>query len=136
MPRTGQVIAWISLWCFWVGFSRNNHPTLLIDGVTTLLLLAAFAAAIYFNWLVLVPRCWRSLRFLMYWTCLLLAMTILTAVGVVSIQKAYDFFWRPDPRRFSLWVNYGLDFIGMSAHLLAAAVALWLIRRLRHSAAA
>lgn len=133
MTKRWQVAAWIGLWCFWGVISRNNHPTLLLNGVATALLLVAFAAAVYFNWLILVPRYWRRKQFLAYWVCLLLAMNVLTAVVVVLIQQAYDVLWGPDPRRFGFRVNYGLDFIGMSVHLLAAAAVVRLIPRKRRS---
>lgn len=129
MAAVKQGMTWLGLWGFWVWIARNNHPTLPIDGIATALLLAVFAAAVYFNWLVLVPRYWQRRRFVLYWTVLLLVMSILTALGVWIIQIAYDVLWGPDPKRFGFWVNYGLDFTGMSLHLLGAAVVFWFIRR-------
>ena len=58
-------------------------------------------------------------------------MSVLTALDVALIQKAYDLLWGPDVRRFGFWVNYGLDFAGMALHLLAAVVIVWLVGRKR-----
>ena len=124
---------WVGLWCFWVVVSRNNHPTLLLNGIATGVLIIAFAASIYFNWRVLVPRYWRSRKFLAYWTWLLLAMSALTVADVAVIQKIYDVLWGPDPRRFGFWVNYGLDFTGIGLHLLLASLVVRLIQDKRRS---
>lgn len=58
-------------------------------------------------------------------------MSALTAAVVVAIQKVYDVLWGPDPRRFSFQVNSGMDFAGMTLHLLAAAMIIWFIGRQR-----
>jgi len=122
MPVKAHLLPWAGLWCGWVIFSRNNHPTLPLNMIATGILLAAFAAALYFNWLVLVPRLWQRKRYTTYWGALLVIANILTAVTVVAISSVYDLLWGPDPRRFGFWVNYGLDLTGMCVHLAGAAV--------------
>ena len=129
MTAAKQGAIWLGLWGFWVWVSRHNHPTLLIDGVATALLLAAFAAAVYGNWHVLVPRFWAQGRRLAYWACLLVMMNILTAIDVVVIGSAYDVLWEPDVRRFGFWINYALEFAGMTLHLAGAAVIVKVMRR-------
>ncbi len=59
-------------------------------------------------------------------TALLLAAF---AADVVAIKTVYDIFWGPDPRRFGFGVNSGLEFAGMTLHLLFAAVVVRLLRR-------
>ena len=41
---------------FWFFISRDHHPTLLIDGLATGVLVAVTAACVYVNNLVLKPR--------------------------------------------------------------------------------
>lgn len=133
MTRTQQVLIWIGLWGFWVFVSRHNHPTLLLDCLATALLVAAFAAAVYFNWRILVPRFLRTRRLFAYWASLLAVVSALSAADALVISKVYDFVWGPDPRRFGFWVNFGLEFALICIYLLAAACVAWLVRRRRHS---
>ena len=129
MSKVQQVAVWTFLWCFWSFMSRNNHPTLFIDLIATGLMLACFAAVVYFNWLVLVPRFWYRRQFGLYWLCLAFASCALTAAVVVLIQEVYDMLWGPDLLRFGFWVNYGLDFTGMMVHLALAALVVRLVHR-------
>ena len=97
-------------------------------------MLASFAVAVYFNWLLLVPRFWNRRQFASHWLYLGATLCTLTALVVMLIQAVYDVLWGPDPRRFGFWVNYGLDFTGTSVHLALAAMVVWLLRRRRPTA--
>ena len=129
MTPARQCVIWISLWFFWVFVSRHNHPIVLLNCLATALMLTSFAAVIYMNWLVLIPRFWLRQFFFAYWFSLSVTACALTAIVVVLIQKVYDVLWGPDPLRFGFWINYGLDFTGMCVHLAAAALVVWLTRR-------
>lgn len=117
-PALAQIGIWSVLWIFWFFVSGDHHPTALINAIVTTLLLATYAAGVYLNHLVLIPR--LGARRPLYWGALLLVMSVLTAAVVIAIQLVYDALLGPDPRRFGFWLNFGLDFFGLALHLLLA----------------
>ena len=101
---------------------RAHHPTLLINALATSLLFASFAAAVYINHLVLIPRLLNDDRHAAYVVALLLTMVGVTLAAVFGIQFVYDALWGADPLRYGFWFNFASDFMGTLLHVAVAAV--------------
>lgn len=126
----GQILLWLLLLAFWIVFSIDYHPTLLIDVIVTSLLLVAYASAIYLNHLVLIPRFFRSHRYLQYSLGLFVYMAALTFLALFAIRATY--FSLCDPNQIGdYWQHYAIDLFGMMVHVAAAAFLLWIISRIK-----
>ncbi|QEH38769.1 hypothetical protein OJF2_73750 [Aquisphaera giovannonii] len=126
----GQVLAWAAVWALWIIVSRNNHPTLRLNVLASFLLMLTFAAAVYANHLLLIPRLWSRRRFAAYAASLLGVMGLLALACTAAIHLAYDGLWGPDPARFGFLTNLGMESGLVAFHVLAAAVVLGITRRL------
>ena len=124
-----QLLGWITLASLAMVLVRAHHPTLLINALATSLLFASFAAAVYINHLLLIPRLLNEDRRAAYVLALLLTMVGVTLAAVFSIQFVYDFLWGPDPLRYGFWFNFASDFMGMLLHVVGAAVLVWVAKR-------
>jgi hypothetical protein len=125
-----QILIWLVLYAFWLVFSLDYHPTLLIDIIVTTLLSAAYASAIYLNHLVLIPRLFRPRNYLGYFSSLIGVMALLTFIVLFAIRATYFSLW--DPNLIGdYWWHYGIDFFGMIVHVLAAALLVWIVTRVK-----
>lgn len=126
----GQILLWLILLAFWIAFSIDYHPTLVIDVIVTSVLLVAYASAIYLNHLILIPRFFRSHSYLQYFGGLLVSMAALTFLALFAIRATYFSLW--DPNQIGdYWQHYALDLFGMIVHVAAAALLLWIISRIK-----
>ena len=130
----GRSIAWTALWGFWVFVSRHNHPNLRLNAVASAFLVTTFAAAVYANHLWLIPRLWRTRRYVAYGTALMLVMGLLALACTAAIHVAYDLLWGADPARFGFLTNFAMEFALVAFHVAVVAAGAWLLGRLRKPA--
>jgi hypothetical protein len=121
-----QILIWLVLYAFWLVFSLDYHPTLLIDIIVTTILSAAYASAIYLNHLVLIPRLFHSRHYLGYFSLLIAAMAVLTFVAFSSVRATYFSLWDPD-QIGDYWWHYSIDLFGMIVYVSAAAQLVWIV---------
>lgn len=119
-----NVVVWLAVYWFWLWTTRDFHPTRTIAACATAILVAASAAAVYLNALVLRPR--FGGRLWVYVISVCAAVLALDLAAVLGIGAVYDWLWRPDPRRFGFWFNMLSDGVIINLHLL---VSVWLARR-------
>ena len=125
-----QILIWLVLYAFWLVFSLDYHPTLLIDIIVTALLSAAYASAIYLNHLVLIPRLFHSHNYLGYFSSLIAAMAALTFIAFSAVRATYFSLW--DPAQIGdYWFHYCIDLFGMIVHVSAAALLVWIVTRVK-----
>jgi hypothetical protein len=124
----GQSIAWTALWGFWVFVSRHNHPNLRLNAVASAFLVTTFAAAVYANHLWLIPRLWRTRRYVAYGTALMLVMGLLALACTAAIHVAYDLLWGPDPARFGFLTNFAMEFALVAFHVAVVAIGVRVFR--------
>lgn len=121
-----RATVWAALWAFLFWVSRANHPTAMLNAAATTLMVLAAAAA----FAVLMQAATRRMSALLK-VCIA-ALCIITAgvVAALAIQAVYDVEIGPDPRRFGMADNIGMD-SAVVAVLVALAAALdWSLRRL------
>jgi len=92
-------------------------------------LITAYAAAAYINKFVLVSRLWRRGRRAVYAAALLGVMVLLTGAALTIIRSSYFRTLGPDPNPNGVYKHFGIDFLGMAIHVLAAAGVVWAWRR-------
>jgi hypothetical protein len=120
-----HIALWAALFLFWFFISRDHHPTLLIDGLATGVLVAVTAACVYINRLVLRPRRAAHGRPWQYAGELPAVILAADLIAVLVIQWIYDTLWGPDPLRYGFLTNvlYEAGFIGL--HMLVV----WVVGR-------
>jgi Co/Zn/Cd efflux system component len=121
----GTAVVWVSVGIFWYFATRSFHPTRRVALTVTISLVAAYAAAVYLNHLYLIPRFWKRGSWPAYWSTLLATMIAFTAVALTIIRVSYIRLLGPDPNPNGLYIHFGIDFLGMVAHVLMAAVLVW-----------
>jgi hypothetical protein len=126
-----HVAIWSGVFIFWLLATRNHHPTLTIAMLATVVLVTAFALAVYVNALLLLPRYARPRRWLQYTVALLATIAVLDLAAVLLIQFIYDRLWGPDPLRYGFWFNVASEGVLIIFHLAAALGLMWLVRYLR-----
>ncbi len=124
-----SLAAWLAIGLFWFVVTRKAHPTLALALVTTCSLVIAYALVIYLNFLVFVPKYFRSKRYARHFVSLLGAMAFLTALALGVIRVSYYQAVGPDPDPNGFWVHFMIDFAGMTVHLLAATALVWILSR-------
>jgi len=129
-----QVLLWFALLVFWTVFSTSYHPTILIDISATTLLLTFYAAIVYINYLVLLPRLRNGGKYFFYWSALLLSMIMLTFIVHALIRILYSLQGDAD-QLGDYWQHYAIDLFGMAVHLLLAAAVVWIGKRRKNSVA-
>jgi hypothetical protein len=117
----GTAVVWVAVGIFWYFATRSFHPTRRVALTVTISLVAAYAAAVYLNHLYLIPRFWKRGSWPAYWSTLLAAMIAFTAVALTIIRVSYIRLLGPDPNPNGLYIHFGIDFLGMVAHVMAAA---------------
>ena len=122
-----SLVAWLAVGVFWLVATSRFHPTWGLAIIATSTLVFVYAAAAYINHLLLVPRYWRAGRYGKYVAALGMTMAALTAVGLAVIRTSYFMTLGPDPDPNGVYVHYGIDFIGMAFHLIAAAGVVWCV---------
>jgi len=111
----------IALAALWALLTRAHHPSLLVSMLATGILIVSFAAAVYCNQVVLIPRLWRTNQRIAYAVALLITIIVSTGSAVSGIQYVYDVIIGPDPLRYGFWFNFWTDLAGTALHLLVAA---------------
>jgi hypothetical protein len=124
-----QLSIWLAVLGVWVIVSRDHHPTLLIDVLATSVLVAASAAAVYVNSVVLWPRGLRRRTKWRYILELIGVVLALDVIAVMLIQVLYDKLWGPDPSRYGIARNLIYEAIFITFHLVLATGVLSLTRR-------
>ena len=116
------VVAWICVGVGWYVLTRGAHPTRGLAFAVTGALLVAYAAVSYSELFAL--RRWT--RGLSYWIALAACMLIATAGALGVIRWAYTGAgYTPGP-----WaLHYGIDLVGMIAHVGGAACVALVWRR-------
>jgi hypothetical protein len=113
---------------FWLVATRGYHPSWSRACIVTASLITAYAAAAYINHLVLLPR-FRHRRAL-YGMLLLLTVISLTAAALGVILLVFFLLFGLSFDLPTISHNYQIDLFGMVVHVVAAAVVVWLYRRL------
>jgi hypothetical protein len=126
----GSLLAWGVVWAFWLATTHTFHPTFVLAMIVTTSLVTAYAAAVYVNHLMLLPKLWQAGRRWTYAGGLAVAMCLLTAGALVIIRVSYRLMWGPDPDPWGAYKHYLIDLFGMAVHVGAAAGAVLLFRRL------
>jgi len=118
-----QVSVWLLLYVIGCWMSFDHHPTLLIDVVVSAILLGAYAAAIYVNVLVFVPRLLRRHLHLIYWSTLAASMCVITLGALVLLRLSYSLLLENGGDFLGdFWENYCIDLVGMIVFVGGAAV--------------
>lgn len=114
-----HAVAWVGVFGFWLIVSTAYHPTLLIGTLATAILVAASASVVYANCWLLLPGRFVARRSWWRYTILILTVLVVADLAVVlSIQRAYDWLWGPDPMRFGFGSNLVLDGLFIVVHLI------------------
>lgn len=129
MHRLFHLTGWSLLFLLWISTTSSHHPTLSLTLASTAVLVGASAALFYLESLVLRPRLPARQLWFRYAGALLVALLLLDAVPVLSIQLLYDWIWGPDPLRFGFWTNMAYDGVILTVHLIAAMAVERLARR-------
>lgn len=125
-----SIAAWIAVGFSWFVITRNYHPRLSLAIIVTTSLITTYAVAAFVNHLVLIPRYLRAGRTASYAFALLGMMVTLTAVTLLINRGSYIAMLGPDPDPNGLYKHYAIDFAGMAAHLMAAAIVVWIFNQL------
>ena len=133
---TLHIAAWSGVFLFWLIVTRQHHPTLTIAVSATAVLVASFILAVYANSLFLLPRFAQQRLWLRYFISLLATIAVLDIIAVLLIQFIYDRLWGADPLRYGFWFNIATDGFGISVHVVAAMVVMWVGGFLRRSRSA
>ena len=126
----GSLLAWGGVWAFWLATTHTFHPTFVLAVIVTTSLVTAYAAAVYVNHLMLLPRLWRAGRRWTYVGWLAATMCLLTAAALVIIRVSYRTMWGPDTDPLGAYKHYLIDLLGMAVHVAAAAGTVVLFRQL------
>jgi hypothetical protein len=121
-----QVLIWLALLLFWSWFSLDYHPTLIVDIAVTFVLLSAYASAVYFNYLILLPHFLHTRGYLQYVIALLLSMCVLTFLAFNILRLIYTCFGYGAVLG-DYWYHYSLDLFGMVVHVSAAMLFIWIV---------
>ncbi len=124
---------WSGVFFFWLVVTRPHHPTLTIAASATAALVSSFALAVYANSLFLLPGFAQKRLWLRYFISLLATVAVLDLVAVLLVQFIYDRLWGADPLRYGFWFNMVSDGLGITVHLVAAMLVIWIARFLRRS---
>jgi hypothetical protein len=128
------LLAWGGVGLFWFYATRSFHPTFSLAVIVTTSLDVAFACASYVNHLALVPIFWRTRRQFAYAALLLLVMAVFTGIALVIIRLSYFAQVGPNYSGAGLngfYVHFAIDFFGMTVHVAAAAIVVWVWRKVR-----
>lgn len=125
-----SLVAWVGVWAFWLAVTHDFHPMPVLAVVVTTSLIVAYAAAVYINHLILVPRLWVAGRRGQYAAWLAATMALLTAVALAVIRTTYAAWYGPDADPHGVYKHYAVDLFGMAVHILVAAGVVAVSRRL------
>jgi hypothetical protein len=129
-----HVAVWSGVFLCWLLVTRQHHPNLTIAASATAVLVSSFALAVYANSFLLLPGFAQRRLWLRYVISLLATIAFLDLSAVLLVQFIYDRLWGADPLRYGFWFNMASDGFGITVHLVAAMVVMWVARHLRRSA--
>ncbi len=123
-----QVIVWLLLYCFWVWVSMGFHPTFEIDLIVTALLTIFYAAAIYINELLVLPRLAPQRVTTSSIAAQLIVQVVLTFAVLGLIRLTY---WQLGYGEYlgDYWEHYCIDLLGMTVHVIAARILVSQLRK-------
>lgn len=99
-----RIIGWGALWVLLFWISRANHPTSMLNAAaTTIMVLSAIAAS------AVIAQTSRNAS--VVWKLSVAAICIIGAgvLAALAIRVVYDIAIGPDPRRFGVAANIGMD---------------------------
>lgn len=121
LSRMRVVLLWSLVLAFWLVVSRSNHPTLLLNLLSTSILVVCSAASF---------GVWNAGFRGKSWAIRLLLRSAGTVsfgiAAAVIIHVVYDVIHGPDPLRFSPLANVIMDIAFVGIHVLLAWFASWL----------
>ena len=79
---------------------------------------------------VFIPHFWKRHTLACLLGLAVRRMMAFTTVAVTVIRVSYIRLLGPDPNPNGLYIHFGIDFIGMVAHVLMAACVVWFWRHL------
>ncbi|HLY07516.1 MAG TPA: hypothetical protein VKR31_17350 [Rhizomicrobium sp.] len=120
LATTCWAVLWVLL--FWV--SRANHPTVMLDAVATTLMVMASAAAF-----AIIVQASRSTSAITKICAVALAIVGGGILAALAIHAVYDIEVGPDPRRFGLMANIGMDTAVVAVSVTLVGAAEWGLRR-------
>lgn len=118
-----RATVWAALWVLLFWISRANHPTAMLNAAATTLMVLASATAF------VVMRTFRSTSAV---TRVLSAALCIIGAGIVAalaIRAVYDVEVGPDPRRFGLAANIGMDSAVVAVLVVLMGAVDWNLRR-------
>ena len=126
-----SLLAWSGVWAFWLFATRGSHPTFTLALIVTTSLMVAYALAAHLNHLWLIPRYWVTGRRGMYAGCLAGSMLLLNGAALTVIRVSYFQLWGPDADPYGVYKHFAIDLFGMVVHLLLAAGAVRIWKRMK-----
>jgi hypothetical protein len=123
-----SVVGWLIGGFFWLGVTRNFHPTWTLAIVVTTTLIVAYATAAHVHHHHLIPTYWQAGRLKMHLICLTCTMVALTGIALAIIKVSYLYLFGPYPVN-NWFIDFALDFFGMAVHLVLAMAAVALFKR-------
>ncbi len=120
-----SIAAWILIWAFWLGLTKDLHPTFTLALIVTTALVVAYASTAYVNHIILIPHYWRAGQRFRYTIRLLLLSLTMTglALGIIRYQYFKQLGRDTDP--YGAYKHFVIDFFGMAVHLSIA----WIVVR-------
>ena len=96
--------------------------------MVTASLMLACAVTSYIHHLYLIPKYWRTERYIMHAALLVTTMLVLTAIALAVIKVSYLYVFGPYPVNH-WYIDYAIDFFGIAVHVLLAMAAVAVFRR-------
>jgi hypothetical protein len=121
-PLFVSMMAWASVWAFWLLLTHRYHPTFVLALIVTTSLVVAFAAAAYCNHFVLMPRLWATKKPGQYFAWLIATMVLFTTIALAIIRVSYFYLFGPDADPYGLYKHFVIDLFGMIVHVSLAAL--------------
>lgn len=119
-----RTMGWALLWVllFWV--SRANHPTAMLNAAATTLMVLASAAAF-----AVIIQSFKSSSGMLRVCSAPLSIIGAGILAALAIRAIYDLEIGPDPRRFGLGANIGMDTAVVAVLVTIMGAVNWSLRR-------
>jgi hypothetical protein len=124
MSNARRAALWAALWVLLFVVSVHNHPSLLVDGIATSLMIAASFGAAEILRRIKVTRVAARIGLAA------IAIVIGGAVAAVTIALVYNVLVGADARRFGFIANVAMDTAVVAFNVLVVNAVEWLLKRL------